>query len=317
MNVLEPAQVWVRPSVKKLGIINRTLPSPQTKPLDDLEKILTMEGLNLDKEGAESSVSSLRTELATSNRFPELVPIEDKELKTLGAGVLPTSLSNSTITKLCQSHHVDAIVSLEFFDTDTKLDIHVAQTTVSTPLGNVPAVMHNANLQTLVKTGWRFYDPQSSMVVDEFYLDRTLSAHSQGVNPMEAVKALAHRKDAVKQAGGDLGTVYADRVLPYWIRVKRDYYLKGNNALKTAARKAQSGNWDGAAEIWKRESSNSDPKIAGRAAYNYAIIHEINGDLDEAIKWAQKAYEDYNEKLALPYIRILKGRKERVKRLDS
>jgi len=40
-----------------------------------------------------------------------------------------------------------------------------------------------------------------------------------------------------------------------------------------------------------------------------AIINEINGDLDAALKWAQKSYEDYNNKLALHYTRILENRK--------
>jgi len=50
-------------------------------------------------------------------------------------------------------------------------------------------------------------------------------------------------------------------------------------------------------------------KIAGRATYNMAIINEINGDLDAALGWAQKAYEDYNIKPALEYVRILENRK--------
>ena len=41
-----------------------------------------------------------------------------------------------------------------------------------------------------------------------------------------------------------------------------------------------------------------------------AILGEINGDLDAAIKWAQKAYENYNNKLALQYVNILKNRKK-------
>ena len=40
-----------------------------------------------------------------------------------------------------------------------------------------------------------------------------------------------------------------------------------------------------------------------------AIISEINGELDIAIEWAQKSYENYNNKLALQYLRILKNRK--------
>lgn len=39
-----------------------------------------------------------------------------------------------------------------------------------------------------------------------------------------------------------------------------------------------------------------------------AIINEINGDLSSALKWAQKSYEDFNNKLALRYVRILENR---------
>jgi len=40
-----------------------------------------------------------------------------------------------------------------------------------------------------------------------------------------------------------------------------------------------------------------------------AIINEINGNIDEAISWAQKAYENYNVKIALRYVNILRNRK--------
>jgi hypothetical protein len=40
-----------------------------------------------------------------------------------------------------------------------------------------------------------------------------------------------------------------------------------------------------------------------------AIISEINGDLDSAIDWAQKSYENYGIRLALNYVNILKNRK--------
>lgn len=72
---------------------------------------------------------------------------------------------------------------------------------------------------------------------------------------------------------------------------------------------AQTGNWDGAAKIWQQETTNADGKLAGRASYNMAIISEINGDLDGAIQWAQKAYENYNNRLALSYVNVLRNRK--------
>jgi hypothetical protein len=50
------------------------------------------------------------------------------------------------IEKMCSENQVDAIFSLEMFDTDAKLDVKVNQITVSTPLGNVPGVETEANL---------------------------------------------------------------------------------------------------------------------------------------------------------------------------
>jgi|GEM_PF-6700738 len=39
-----------------------------------------------------------------------------------------------------------------------------------------------------------------------------------------------------------------------------------------------------------------------------AIINEINGDLETAKSWAEKAYSDYRCKPALRYVRILENR---------
>lgn len=299
MNVLEPSAVYVPVSVKKLGLVNRTLPAKETKTLDDIEKALSLEGVNLDKEGAETSMTALKDQLSKSDRYTELKSVEDNHLKTIGAGVFPQPLHWEQVAKLCKTHQVDALLVLEFYDTDTKLDFKASSATANTPIGSIPTLAYQATMQTNVKTGWRFYDPQSKQVIDEYHLNRASTFTSSGNNPLMAAKALIQRKDAVNQISAQVGEVYAERILPYWIRVKRDYYIKGNDQLKMAARKAQAGNWDGAAEIWKQQGSNADAKIAGRACYNYAIIHEINGNLDEAIKWAQKAYEDYNEKLAL------------------
>ena len=72
---------------------------------------------------------------------------------------------------------------------------------------------------------------------------------------------------------------------------------------------ARTGNWKGAEEVWLKETNNTSRKIAGRACYNMAIISEINGDIDKAIEWAKKAYENYNNRLGLTYVNILKNRK--------
>ncbi|GAC1448319.1 MAG: hypothetical protein NVSMB7_09680 [Chitinophagaceae bacterium] len=164
-------------------------------------------------------------------------------------------------------------------------------------------------MNTRVKTGWRLYDPIEHSIIDEYAFAKEVNYCAKGINPAVAAEGLMGRKEAVQEAGARTGQAYAQRILPYWIRVYRDYYVKGTPTFIIARRKAQTGNWNEAGALWEQETRNPNGKIAGRACYNMAIISEINGDIDQAIKWAQNAYENYNNRLALNYISILKYRK--------
>lgn len=317
MSVQEPAPVFLSNSVKKIGIINRSLPQEKNQKTDDLDKILTLEGKELDKEGAEATVNGLNDELLKNNRFEEIVKVNRDDLKTTGSGIFPSALDWKIVENICTLNKVDALFSLEMFDTDARISYKANPITVSTPLGNVPGIEHEASLQTVIKTGWRIYDPLGHTIVDEYAMNESINTFGKGINPAKALAAITGRKDAVKNTASIMGQNYAFRIIPYWIRVTRDYYVKGTGNFETAKRRAQTGNWDGAAELWLKETNNSKPKIAGRACYNMAIINEINGDLDKAIEWAQKAYADYGDKLGLRYVNILKNRKARNNELQQ
>ena len=112
------------------------------------------------------------------------------------------------------------------------------------------------------------------------------------------------------------GRTYAERILPYRLKVTRDYFVKGTDNFKIAKRKAQTGKWDEAGTYWEKETGNPKSKIAGRAWYNMAILSEINGDIDNAMNLAAKAWEDYRTRKALDYTRILQGRKNDRALLD-
>jgi len=314
MSVQEPAPVTVPGTIKKAGVINRSL-TDKSDVINNVDQALSLEFKNLDKEGSEACITGILTELQKNPRF-EAVKLLHVDLKTMGAGVFPAQLSWDEVTKICTANQVDALFVLEMFDTDTKVSYASHNTTVKTPLGDVPAIEHEAKMLTLVNAGWRIYDGIGKNVLDEYKMTKDISFSGRGINPVAAASALLGRKDAVKQVAIKAGEEYAQSILPYWIRVNRDYYVKGSNDLETAKRRAQTGNWDGAAELWLKETSSSNRKAAERATYNMAIINEINGNLDEAITWAQKCYEDYGNKLALDYVKILRNRKAKANLLQ-
>ena len=308
LNVVEPAPVTMPAYIKSIGVINRSIPTDETKALDVLDKALSLEGVNLDKDGAMESIRGLSDELLNNTRFVEVKTLNDIDFRTSALTDFPTPLTWEIVEKICKETKTDALFSLEKFDTDTHINYSNRKVDMKTPLGTIPAIEHQANMETLVKTGWRIYDPSAKLILDEFIFNQSVVFSGKGINPLIAASALVGRKDAVNQVSNKAGHGYALRIIPYRLRVMRDYYVKGTNNFKIAKRKAQVGKWDEAGLLWQKETTNSSSKIAGRACYNMAIINEINGDLNSALKWAQKSYEDTNNKLALHYVRILENR---------
>lgn len=317
LNVIEPAPVTLPPYIKTVGVINRSVPSDQTKALDVLDKALSLEGVNLDKDGAMESIRGLSDELYHNTRFTEIKTLTDIDFRTPALSGFPNALTWDIVEKICKETNTDALFSLEKFDTDTHLNYSSRKVDIKTPLGSIPGLEHQANMETLVKTGWRIYDPSIKTILDEYVYNESVVFAGKGINPLLAASALVGRKEAVNEVSNKAGRGYAMRIIPYRLRVMRDYYVKGTNNFKIARRKAQVGKWDEAGQLWEKETTNPKWKIAGRACYNMAIINEINGDLESALKWAQKSYEDTNNKLALRYVRILENRRYKTEILNN
>ena len=317
LSVVKPAPVSIPSNIKTVAIVNRTQASNETKTLDAIHKAVSLETNDLQAAGAQASIQGLSDELMKNNRFTQVKSLNGIDLRSYGAGVFPTALLWDSVERICRESNSDALFALELFDTESKLNYAGNPTNANLAGVTLPAIEHLVNMTTNVKTGWRIYDPNTRTILDEYIIGRDISSSGSGINPAVAASALIGRKEAVKEVGIQAGQAYASRILPYWIRVSRDYFVGGDQNFKTAQRKAQSGNWDGAAQIWLEETKSTDGKLAGRACYNMAIIAEINGDLDGAIQWAQKSYENYNIRLALSYVNILRYRKQQNDLLKS
>jgi len=308
LSVLQPAPVSLPSYIKNVAVVNRTQIDKKSKVYDAIDKIVTLEGSKTDQNAAEETISGLTDELKKNSRFEEIKMVKASDLTTNTPGMFPAPLPWDVVEKYCDDNNADALFSLELFDSDSKIDYSVYKTSIRTPFGTVPSIQQQANMHTLVKAGWRIYDLRDKEILDEAAVERTINYYGRGMNPLLAAQALINKKEAVKEVGNTAGHAYAFRIIPLWMRVSRNYYVRGTNNFKIAKRKAQTGNWDDAAKLWKDETNNPKRKVAGRACYNMAIISEINGHLDEAIKWAQQSYENYNNHLALYYVNILKNR---------
>jgi hypothetical protein len=227
LNVMQPAPVTIAPEIKTIGIIDRSEPTDQTKTIDMLDQLLTLEGDELDSIGTLEAIKGVTQELKANDRFGEVKLLTNLKFKASGGGSLPSPLTWEQVEGICRENGTDALFALEMYDTDTHINYSTGKTQIKTPLGNIPALEHVASMEILVKTGWRIYSPDDKAILDEFVVAETIGFTGRGINPVVAVSALMNRKAAVKEVSNKAGHIYALRLIPYQFRATRDYYVKG------------------------------------------------------------------------------------------
>ena len=151
INVLQPAPVTMPPNIKTVGIINRSIPTDETKLVDILDKVFSLEGADLDRDGAWESIGGLSEELKTNNRFTEVKLLNDIDFRASRIGILPPPLSARLVDSLCKVTGSDALFALERFDTDTKVSYSTPSGKIETPLGNIPMIGLQVSMETIIK----------------------------------------------------------------------------------------------------------------------------------------------------------------------
>jgi len=133
-----------------------------------------------------------------------------------------------------------------------------------------------------------------------------------------ALANLIDHREAVMQVSEQSGSLYATRISPNWYRANRSFFTKGRRDANfdVGVRRATVNDWTGAMEAWKRSANSSRRKTAGRSLYNLALMYEIQGDLETALKYAQRAFTDYRIKQGRAYSNILRRRIQDAALLD-
>lgn len=75
------------------------------------------------------------------------------------------------------------------------------------------------------------------------------------------------------------------------------YYIKGADALKEGRKYMETDNLSTAMNIYRRALKAADKKSKARLYYNLAVIHDIQGDANQALKNAEDAYLTDNKYL--------------------
>lgn len=187
---------------------------------------------------------------------------------------------------------------------------------------NIQRNNYEVSERVYVLTVWNMYDLEKLQLLNfQAKLD-TIMWRESDVSQKEAIKKLPPRKDAVFNAADIAGSKFADHLVPHWSAVQRMYYSSGHVELVETDKLVQENRWMEAAQIWKKNVTNKNKKIAAKCKFNMALACEVNGDFDAALDWVVQSFHELGTKNDIhfvncqQYIQILSQRKLDVKQID-
>lgn len=310
LSVLQPAEITIPDHINIIAVADRSKPS---KGFNNVaESILSGEGLGQDRRGRQRAIEALTTTLTRTPRFQ--VRHTGLEMEgTKASQQMPPPLEWAQVEQICRDFSSDALLTIEQYDSDNNISMSTSTEKVKKDGQETTRIVHHSRLDTRVLMGWRFYDPQRRIIVDEFSNWEETTDYGRGYTEQAARNNLPSQTNVTEAVSHLAGEHYGMRIAPVWITVQREWFSKGKRAAKEpmerAARYAKAGEWERAAEIWRTLTANPpDHDTGGRAAYNMAVANEREGKLNSALEWAQKAYTDFGNKKASNYVNILKMR---------
>lgn len=296
-NVLAPAPLYIPNSIQSIAIIDRSL--PENSDLNKLEGILTGEGREQDRLSTQFVIDGLQNSLSTSDRYQ--VNRTNELMVGSGAGFLfPEPLGWDVIQSLCEKFDVDAIVSLETYDSD----FIISSASKGDGLLDI-----RAGGKATVNCGFRMYYPGIGSIVDEFHFSHAMDWQAGG-SVLAAAGAILNKNKAIHETSFNAGIMYGQRITPSWLRANRDYFKKSKKCpeLDEGARMMQLNDWDKAIVALELALERGNRKDRGRASHNLAVVYEILGELEQAKEFTTMAWGRYKEKKSRDYGYILTRR---------
>jgi len=298
----EPAMILPE-GINNIAVVNRSLTNEEDKSGKTLESIATGEVVGSDKLASDDALKGIFDGFRNSSHLTVKMPSTTR-LEGTGTRKAPELLDWDQVREICEETGADVLLVLENFDSNTDFTLNSAVEQISSVIqtgqasGRIPR-----RARVSINSYWRLYDPVSNTVIDQsqqnYYTEVDVLSNAI---PFSSLSEVAYSS----------GMDYANRFLPSFYRVRRNMYKKGKgkdkNLFAAGWRSSEVANWDEAIKIWT-DVANNRGKSAGRAAHNIAVAYEVKGETDLALEWAQRAYQEFGDKMARDYAKILLNRK--------
>jgi tetratricopeptide (TPR) repeat protein len=211
---------------------------------------------------------------------------------------------------LCKTYKTDALVSLDLLETSVQTDIKKDVSFYEvTNIGYITEDVEKATMKIKYKAHISVYNSLAKILTG-YVLTDTLYWEDSDRSIIKLFEKFTPVKEALMETGIAIALDFADEITPNWERDKRDLFVRGDKRFREALLFIKNNELEKAVNILNEVLQQAESeKVKSEAEFNLALLYELQGELDQAVEWAQKSYETMNRNNTYNYLEMLKERK--------
>lgn len=298
ISVKEPSVIRIPDDAKVIGVINNV--SNENSPDKVISTMLGSQQINGNVTAAERAVDGVLRSLSdTQDMRGEIFNIDSTYYTE--SGKLNWDMLDS-VAKVKGFHGY----------------IELTEVRSISPVGGT--ILANATGQTNHKlTGTLYVNVHVVSTGENFEryaVNHTYNIQLSGsTNIADVLTDMQRKREYYRALGFQLGYKAGKLIYPNWVWVGRNYYTRGTPALKSAKTMLREGNWELAERRLLMDEEYKKLSKRGRVLYNLALAKEGQGEIDEAIAFAERAALECDNKMANEYLVKLRQRKRLMEQM--
>jgi hypothetical protein len=303
-----PAKLELPPDIQSLTLMNRSITSQFVDhDADSLQKYFYRNGFQLSEDVLDISVSdtviqALAPLIYESGRYDVVVPIERNIPRGVPYQIKPDTIDNLKVNMICSLYNTDALMVLEQFSTKVMSDFSREQTVYNN-------YYYYASIDVKYNAFFRIYQPGKKNPIKEIELTDTIYWESAEYSQGMLFANLPKIKEAITYAAIKVALDTDSQLSPSWNSEKRGYFLfdlKNDRGQQLV----NENKLNEAKAYWLEMTQSPNKKDRARAEFNMAVVSELDGDIDQALKWGLKSYYSHYHYQTEVYLKKLNALKE-------
>jgi len=305
--------------IQSLVLVNRTVDDSYTDiKSDSLQNIFFKKNFDVDTvihdlHSADTMLQALGQLLFESGRYDYVIP-ENRFLDHKENAFLTETMPWNQAKDLCETFNADAVLSVDMFK--TRVVTNFDKDTYYNPADDAFYEVAGAQMAVVYEALFRIYDPSNETILMREYLRDTIYWEDSAGSIRDLFSGFTTVKQGLSEAGIALALDFSEKISTVWRREQRQILQDKDEQMVKAENLVNNNDWDAAMVIWEKVATESNSKVTkSKAAFNLAVGYELQGNVDEAIKWGLESYNTMFRQLTYDYLERLKLRRQELEKL--